>query len=76
MASRRKVPVVQIYDGSWYLLGSYVRDVCCDCGMVHDAQFKVEDGKIMFRYTVNAAETAKHRAEQGIKIVRKRCRKN
>lgn len=70
MAAAKKVPVVQIYDGSWYLLSGYVRDVCCDCGMVHDAEFKVEDGKIMFRYTVNRRETRAERRKHGIRVTR------
>lgn len=65
-----KVPVIQIYDGSWYALSTFSRDICCGCGLVHDTEFKLENGKIMFRATVNQRETRKHRRKHGLKVVK------
>ena len=48
---------VQINDGSWYLLSDYTRDVCCDCSLVHDVDYKIENGKILVKTTVNRRET-------------------
>ena len=52
---------VQINDGSWYLLSDYTRDVCCDCSLVHDVDYKIENGKILVKTTVNRRETNKLR---------------
>ena len=61
---------VTITDGSWYVLGDYTRDVCCHCSLVHDMDYKVENGKIMVRTVVNTRETTKLRKIHGIKVVK------
>jgi hypothetical protein len=65
-----KYRTVQVVDGSWYAMSGFDRDICCDCGLTHDTQFKLEDGRIMFRTKVNQRETAKHRKEHNIKVIR------
>lgn len=65
-----KYRTVQITDGAWYTISGFDRDICCGCGLVHDTEFKLENGRIMFRTKVNQRETAKHRKEHGIKVVR------
>jgi hypothetical protein len=71
MTKRAKVRTVEINEGSWYALGNFDRDVCCDCCLVHLTEHKLENGKIMFRTVVDAAETAALRKEHGIKVTRK-----
>ena len=34
---------------------------CCDCGLVHDVEFWVEDGKVMMRVARNARATGQAR---------------
>lgn len=41
---------------------------CCDCGLTHDFEFKVIDGKLNFRTKTNHRSTAQRRKSQGIKI--------
>ena len=61
---------VTITDGSWYVLGDYTRDICCHCSLVHDMDYKVENGKIMVKTVVNTRETNKLRKQSGIVITR------
>jgi hypothetical protein len=61
---------VQIMDGAWYQQHDYTRDICCDCCMVHDMDYKVENGVIWFRATVNQRETNKLRKKHGIKVAK------
>jgi hypothetical protein len=41
---------VQIFDDEWYEASwKGQRDMCCTCGLVHITDYKVENGKLMFR---------------------------
>ncbi len=68
---KSKVPTVQIIDGKWYALGGFDRQVCCDCGLVHRLEHKLEKGRIYERVTVDARATAAERKKHGIKVTRK-----
>jgi hypothetical protein len=73
MAKPTKYRTVQIIDGSWYSISGFDRDICCDCGLTHDTEFKLDNGRIMFRTKVNARETAKHRKEHGIIAIQRKA---
>lgn len=55
-------------DGSWYQLSDYTRDVCCGCSLVHEMDYKVEDGVIWFRASVNQRETNRLRKMHAITV--------
>ncbi len=60
---------VQVNDGSWYALGhGYTHEDCCDCGLSHRVDYKLEDGKVMVRYRVDTKRTAANRKRDGIKV--------
>ena len=63
---------VQIIDGRWYALGSYDRQICCDCGLVHKLEHKLEKGRIYERVMVDAKATIAERKEHGITVKRKK----
>jgi len=42
---------------------------CCDCGLVHTMDFRIENGRVQFRVTRNNRATGQMRRHQGI-IVR------
>ena len=63
---------VQIIDGRWYALGSYDRQICCDCGLVHKLEHKLEKGRIYERVMVDAKATAAERKEHGITVKRRK----
>ncbi len=65
-----KYRTVQVVENTWYTIGGFDRDICCDCGLTHDTEFKLDNGKIMFRTKVNPRETARHRKEHGITVKR------
>ena len=67
---RKKYTPVQITDGSWYRVKGYTHSQCCDCGLVHKEDFKLENGELFFRTSVDAKETEAQRAALGIKVVR------
>ena len=71
MTRRAKYPVIQINDGSWYAMAGFSRDICCDCGLAHDTEYKLENGRLMFRTRVNQKATAAQRKAHGITITRK-----
>lgn len=37
---------------------------CCDCGLVHDMDFRIEDGRVQFRAKRNVRSTAAVRREK------------
>lgn len=62
---------VQIEDGKWYALGGYDRQICCDCGLHHTLEYKLENGRIYERVKRDDRATALERADQGITLKRK-----
>lgn len=63
-----KYSTVQINDGSWYALGSYDRQICCGCGLVHRLEYKLEKGRIFERVRVDDKATKAERKKHGIKV--------
>ena len=75
MSKPRKRPqhkTVQIVDSVWYALGGYDSQICCDCGLVHKLEHKLEKGRIYERVMVDAKATAAERKEHGITVKRKK----
>ncbi len=60
---------VQIEDGDWFEPSDQRRyyDQCCDCGLTHELNFKVVDGKVLFRTRLRPRETAAARRRVAIK---------
>jgi hypothetical protein len=63
----RKRPSVQVFDGEWVTI-SWVgqHEQCCNCGMLHEIDYRVKGGKLQFRgkqllkkYTVKARRRVK-----------------
>ena len=48
---------------------------CCDCGLVHDVDFRIYKGRIQFRVRRNGKATGGMRAANGIKIAKFNSRK-
>lgn len=67
--SKKREHVVQIYDDKFYL-DKFDRHECCGCSLVHDLEYKVENGRIFSRWKVNQRETNKQRKKLGIKVTR------
>lgn len=43
-------PVVVVEDGEWVTIAwKGQREKCCDCGLVHVVDYRVEEGKLQFR---------------------------
>ena len=60
---------VQVNDGSWYAVGhGFTHEDCCDCGLSHRVDYKLENGRVMVRYRVDHRRTAANRKRDGIKI--------
>ena len=68
MAAKKKdVEPVQIIDGKWYAIAfgkAPFTEECCDCGLVHVTDFKVENGRFWIRYRRDAKRTAAARAKR------------
>lgn len=59
----------QISDGEWiqpirrgYKLG------CCDCGLVHDIDFRIKNNRVQFKVFRNNRSTAMARRHKKVKI--------
>lgn len=66
-----KYQSVQIEPNKWYSLHDYDRSECCDCGLVHIEEFKLEKGRIFFRTRVDRRRTNAIRKANGVTIKRK-----
>jgi hypothetical protein len=54
----------QIEEGEWVSVPLKTTEICCDCGLTHDVQYRVRGrGEIEFRVTRNARRTAAFRRE-------------
>jgi hypothetical protein len=67
---------IQITDGSWYAMFFKTKDEgdeepfteeCCDCGLVHRIEHKVENGRLWVRYIVDKKATARARVRRKLK---------
>lgn len=56
--------VIQLVDGEWQPLGPNRVHYCCDCGLAHNLQFKLEGGVIYEKWTRNKKETVKARKKR------------
>jgi len=52
---------------AWIRPKPLFRARCCDCALVHDFQFKVHDGRVIFRARRNVRLTNDSRKEQKFK---------
>lgn len=68
---KKRDRTVQIIDGKWYL-DMFEYHECCDCGLVHSVDRKVERGKIFARWKVDRRATNKARRSRNIKVIRGR----
>jgi len=48
----------------WQSTGYKFKTVCCDCGLTHDDEYKIMDGKLIWRTRVNKRTTAAVRREK------------
>lgn len=56
-----------LQDGEWLRpVHKGFRDACCDCGLVHLVEFRIVDGAIEFRATVDKRATAAMRKRNGL----------
>jgi len=52
----------QLTDGRWYQVAHgkppYLHE-CCECGLVHRVEFKIENGRIWERWTIDESKRRK-----------------
>ena len=55
--------------GAWYA-AAHGRvphfEECCDCGLTHRIEYKLDNGRVWFRYTVDDKATKAARKRRGI----------
>jgi len=56
-----KVKYTQRMDGEWFVIGDKTRLVCCDCGLVHKAKFRVKNKRLEMSAIRLIGETKKYR---------------
>lgn len=64
----KKGDPVQVVDGSWYAIASGgqppFEEICCDCGLSHILEYKIDQGRILVKYTRDDKRTRKERARR------------
>jgi len=54
-----KSKYIQLVDGEWFApVRRGFKEQCCGCGLVHIVDYRIVDGAIQFRATVDARATA------------------
>lgn len=66
---KKRDNVVHMYSESWYL-DKFDAHECCDCGLTHAVEYKVEKGRILTRWRRDDKATARVRKDAGIKVTR------
>jgi hypothetical protein len=57
----------QMQEGVWYALQHDIEVTeCCDCGLVHETEYKLERGRLWWRSRVNVQGTVAARKKAGI----------
>lgn len=87
MPKAKKIPLIdkhgswisgssQIEEGTWYRMPTKTPEVaeCCDCGLVHITEYKIVDGKIFWRTTVDRKATRAARRREGVTVQRRKFR--
>lgn len=72
MARKKADYPSQIVDGQWYAVAFQTKDEemepftesCCDCGLTHRIDYKVENGRLWVRYQVDKRATRRERARR------------
>ena len=72
----KKIPVVQMNEGTWYRVKGYTYTECCDCALTHKEEYRLVDGHLEWRAVLAPDRTEKRRKELGITIKRKTNRGN
>lgn len=67
----KEFPAVHVEEGKWYALDNPGVDECCDCGLVHRTEFKLEKSRIFWRTKRDEKQTAIQRELRGIKLSEK-----
>jgi hypothetical protein len=67
----KKIPVVQMNEGTWYRVKGYTYTECCDCALTHKEEYRLVDGHLEWRAVLAPDRTEKRRKELGITVKRK-----
>jgi hypothetical protein len=57
-ARKKKADYYHVTDGEWVQPATRgFKEQCCSCGLVHRVDYRIKDGKIQFRATVDGRAT-------------------
>jgi hypothetical protein len=74
MGKRKEQPLILVDPDKWYAVAfgtKPFREECCDCGLVHTIDYKVEGGQFWVRYQRDEPATRRARqrmVKQGAKM--------
>lgn len=54
---------VQIHNGEWTRVKGFTHEVCCDCGLEHKLEYRLNDGMLEYRSTREEKGTRENRAK-------------
>ena len=61
------IAYIQRFDGEWVDVTNGQLLACCDCGLVHDTEYAVLDGRILKRVFRDRKETSYRRKRKDVK---------
>lgn len=65
-AEAEQYNISQTIDGEWRTPPlEYFYRACCDCGLVHKEEYRIQDGRVQYRVTRDREETRLERARTG-----------
>ena len=67
----KKIPVVQMNEGTWYRVKGYTYTECCDCALTHKEEYRLVDGHLEWKAVLAPDRTDKRQKELGITVKRK-----
>lgn len=67
---RKKQRPIQMYEGVWYAFRNPDLTECCDCGLVHNTEFKVDGTHMLWRAKVDKRATNRARKRDGITVTK------
>lgn len=64
--------VEQMYEDTWYKLDTPTVEECCDCGLIHHIEYKMFNGRILWRATLDRRATNAARKRDGITVKKRK----
>lgn len=70
-----KKDYMDVIESRWYDMDTHERLICCGCGLTHEIDFRLHNGKTQFKFRINKTYTNKIRKKEHFECVKKDLKK-